>query len=383
MGLVFIHDTYKKILIILSLIFISTFYYRKVHYREFKLPLIFFFLCCCVNMISCYFFRGQTFYQFLAAPDFINMVGLLTFFTIPFFNMNISKLEKSIVVLSVIFIFCYLFQYLIYPISIFSPFKDDELTTLSRPRIPGQALLSLCYFYYLNKIHLRFSWLRLFLLSIAAIDILILGFRVQILVLFILTTSFIIFYSRIALFRKFTLFIVFIAVLSVSSNLPVVKNKINQLVERQTSGNTFKDKDYIRYRTYDFYTHYYQKNDYERVMGTGLPSLNGNYGKYINDMKKEGIVWADWGLIGLSWILGIPGVLCIIWYSLKAGFLRMDKEHYYLKYWFLFMLFGSLLSREIFRAGSFAIQGIALYMISFIHTRYMKKHAGFSKYSLF
>ena len=379
MGLVIIPDFPWKVLVLLSF-FVTSLYFDSEKCKEFRLPLICLFCFCALNMVSCYILRGQTPYQYFAGNEFISIIGILSFFALPYFGMTLKELEKVLVTLSAVFVFAYLFQYLVYPTSIFVNFKDEELGMGARPRMPGQALLFLCYFYNLNKILIKFEWKHLMMLGFAALDILILGFRSQLFVLFALTIAMITFTSKIKLKKKIAIGVIGLIIAGFFYSIPVVQYKVNQIVERQESGQTFDDENYIRYRTYNYFTEEFPKNEYERYMGTGLPSLSSKYGKHVQKMKQSFIVWADWGLLGLSWMLGIPAVLCLLWYALKAGLLKTEKNYYYLKFWFLFMVFGSILTREMFRIGSFAIQGIVLYMICLSNKRVLKRNPNKIKY---
>ena len=96
-------------------------------------------------------------------------------------------------------------------------------------------------------------------------------------------------------------------------------------------------------------------------MGAGNPGTSGNYSIFIDKLKNDyGFVYGDWGLIGLSWIVGIPVVLLILLYCMKAFFIKVENKYIYLACYFIFIVFASIFSREIYRYGNFFIQALIL-----------------------
>lgn len=307
--------------------------------------------------------------QFLMGKEFTNMLPILSIFSISAFKLSDEKVEKTLIVLCSFFVCCYLLQYLVYPISIFVNANENAVAANARPRIPGQALLSIAFFYYLGKVCDKWKWKYVIMLLIALLCLLIMGFRSQLAVLFGVSCLFVIKRNRLS-GKLFLYAVVGFAGLVALSQVGVVQNKINQMVERGQRDN-FDNDDYVRITSYRYYTLNAPNNKYEKYMGIGLPNPNSKYGQKIQELKEHHIVWADWGLIGLAWVLGIPGALCVVWYALKAFLLKVDKRYYYLKYWFLFIVFASILTREIYRDGAFAVQGMVLYLISKAHAQYM------------
>lgn len=367
MGLVFVPSSFAKALVLLTLFLTVVKGYRKG--CLFIKPFVFLFLFCLVNMFSCYLLRGQTPIQFLIGKEFTNMLPILSFFSIASFKLSDEKVEKTLIVLSSFFVCCYLLQYLVYPISIFVNANENAVAANARPRIPGQALLSIAFFYYLGKICDKWKWKYVIILLMALLCLLIMGFRSQLGVLFGVAGLFVI--KRNRLTGKLLLYaVVGFAGLIALSQVSVAQNKINQMIERGQRDN-FNNEDYVRILSYRYFTINAPNNKFEKYMGIGLPNPNSKYGQKIQELKDRHIIWADWGLIGLAWVLGIPGTLCIVWYAMKAFLLKVDKRYYYLKYWFLFIVFASFLTREIYRDGAFAVQGLVLYLISKAHVQYM------------
>lgn len=140
----------------------------------------------------------------------------------------------------------------------------------------------------------------------------------------------------------------------------------NKILSMQNRGETqnFSNDNYVRYFTYDYYTSIVPQNTYEKIMGTGLEGLDGEYQSSMLKAKRAGYIWADWGLIGLTWVLGIPGVLCLIWYSITVfKYSKKLPNEYYIGLWFLFLIIVGTFNREFYRFGIFGIQALALYIV--------------------
>jgi len=378
MGFVLIPSGIVKTVLLLTLFYTVKKGYKKGNVFATPLKCLFFF--CFVNMLSCYYFRGQTPLHFLIGKDFTNMLPVFIVFAIPAFKLSDEKVEKTLIALCSFFVCCYLLQYLVYPVSIFVNANEGAIASNARPRIPGQALLSLAFFYHLGKTCDKWRWNHVGIMFLSLLCLLILGFRSQLAVLVIVTGIYIIKRNRLS--GKLAVYIIMgLSGLFVMSQTPIAQNKIKQIMDRNETQN-FDNDDYVRIRTYNYYTQIAPYNQFERIMGIGLPNPNCKYGRVIQELKEHHIVWADWGLLGMAWVLGYPGTLCIIWYALLAFGLNVDKRYYYLKYWFLFMVLCSVFTREIYRDGAFAIQGIALYLIFKAHKQYMEFHPYERKYSL-
>ena len=93
----------------------------------------------------------------------------------------------------------------------------------------------------------------------------------------------------------------------------------------------------------------------------------------MNGLANRGIYWVDFGLLSLSWVLGIPAVLGMILYSIKASFLKVSSEYYYLGIWFMYLVASSFTTAEFFREGNFIVQALALYLVEKVNKQYLLK----------
>ena len=158
----------------------------------------------------------------------------------------------------------------------------------------------------------------------------------------------------------YALLVVLMSILLI--NIPVVSKKIDLMAERQKTEN-LNNSDYIRVIQFVYFTTQHFKSTAEYIMGSGLPQVGNHeqnikasaYGNYMSDLVVKGINWVDWGLISMSWVIGILPVLTMIFISLKMFFTKVDQEYFYLGVWFLFLLIVSFTTMEMLRAGNLAI----------------------------
>lgn len=306
--------------------------------------------------------RDQTPFEYIIGSEFTNMLGILTLFAIPAFKLQNKQIENVLFLLGVLCIAIYLVQYLFHlPLTIDQSEIVDKGQSL-RVRVNGQCLFFLLYFKSLYDVTHKLSIYSLMILILSFLCILILGFRSHIAILLLLTPFFLWRNNKIS-GRFFVYSSIVVLFVFAISQTQVVQYKIDQMLERNETDN-FDNENYVRISCFEYYTHDFPRNTTDRVLGTGLPNNNSTYGQQIAYAKRYGLVWADWGLIGLSWMLGIPAVLCIVWYCLLAFLTPTRESSSYLCYFFLFLLLASIMTREIYRQGAFPIQGVVLYLIA-------------------
>src|SRR5690606_8029123 len=101
-----------------------------------------------LSMISCEYFRGQSFFvTFKASASYL---FILFYFMLRRINVSVTKMEYALGILVLIFCICYILQYILYPRVIFYG-AEKEYSEDIRIRLYGQGLSSLGYFFGLNR----------------------------------------------------------------------------------------------------------------------------------------------------------------------------------------------------------------------------------------
>lgn len=343
------------------------FNYKTIN-SSFKKPLLFLLLFIFINILGVFILRNQSIISSLRSTDLLNILSIYSIFIWHKFGLSENVAKKVLINLMWIFLGCYIIQWVIFPYRLFYVEGDGALDSFLssggiRFRLQAQGIAFLSFFYSIYKIIKHGEWKDYLLMILSVVVIIMFEFRSQLIILpfiFILQLVYYLKYRRKKVFWSF-LSIIVIGMILMQSN--IITGKIEALQSRNETQN-FSNDDYIRFFTYDYYTKEVPLNFYEKIFGTGLEGIDGQYTKKTLMAKEIGYIWADWGLIGLSWRLGIPGVVCLIWYSLLAYKIsRKDPNIHYIGLWFLFLIIVGTFNREFYRFGIFAIQALALYII--------------------
>jgi hypothetical protein len=287
-------------------------------------------------------------------------------------NLSIPKMENALFVLSLVFCVCYIIQYVYYPVVIFSGAQTDMLTTEDlRIRLEGQGLVSLGYFLGLNKYLKNIKNIFYLLLSLVCFGVIFLmGFRTMLVILIIFTFAMIIRIKGVS--RELLLYgVVSAGVFIVALQLPIFNEKVYSMLERQKT-QVFSNENYIRVIQFQYFTQEHFKNIWEYIFGSGMPGAGSAYNQYMDGLLNRGITWVDLGLLSLSWVIGIPAVIAMILYSLKASFLKVSSEYYYQGIWFIYLVAISFTTMEFFRPGNFVVQALVLYLVEKAHNNYLQ-----------
>lgn len=346
---------------------VSSVVFFKDRHLLFRWPLMLMNMALFVNAVGCSINRGQGIWATYGSPE----MRIFLLINIYFFLMNckiaVSSMEKMFFYLSIAFCMLYILQFMCYPFPLIRNIAiSDDPTEYARIRMAGQALSVIAYFMGVNKFLLtkKRKFVLQFLLGFAVI--VLLGFRVQLLVLFIATLLIVYKIMRFRLRTFIFILLMGLLVIGLVYGVDSLNQSVMGMIERQQS-DSFADQDYIRLINYEYHTKYFFNNDWERFWGAGLPAIGSGYGKYIMALKERYIIYADWGLVGLSWVAGIPVSILMVVYAIKAFFTKCKVDFCYARYFFLFILLSSILSREMYREGNMLLQGI---MLTFINKSY-------------
>lgn len=315
----------------------------------------------CLSMLSCQLFRGQSILTSIVAVGNYWSIGIYYYFMRKEFKVN--DIYSALLLLGKIVVVMYLVEYVLLQLGIPLNSKHAEIddTEMARMRIHCSAAIFFVYFRYLqvflkNSTKEALGWI----ISVAIVALLM-NFRSIIAGLAIFTI--IQMWLQHAPIKKIIyscLAAVLIGGAMLSTDL--MSNKLNQMMKRQNN-QTLSNKNYARVTSFIYYTTKHHKNNTERVLGSGVPYGSSKYGEYMASLSQDaGIFYQDWGIIGLSWIIGIISVFGILWYVYLAA--RSNIHNPCLIVWLLFLVTVSLMTFEIARNGNFMVQALALACIA-------------------
>ena len=335
--------------------------------------ILFFLLSIFTNLVSCQIYRGQTIGESLSNTELLWFFFILSFYIYVYQGYSIQQIESAIKKLYLCFCVVYLMQYFIfYPHHVF--YMLSLMESEHRFRLNGQYVLFWGYFYYLNVLIMTKKPLAkdIFALLLGFFVIILLGFRTGI-VGIVLSSGLMVIRIKGFSYKIIKYFLIagIIGVCVIAT--PVGRNILDNMIERNET-ESFDNEDYIRVKQFMYFSQEHFKSDYERFWGSGMANVESKYGKYYVAMLDPGGVtsraqWRDWGLIGLSWIMGIPMFLVMLFLIFYMIFKKTDKNHYYVSCLYLFMLMSGITTVEVYRNGAFVFHGLMLYLMGLIKNK--------------
>lgn len=349
-------------------------------YTVFKPFFILFGIGIVGNYLSSYYFRGQSFLDsFRAMPNFFY---ILFYFVLKSWKPSLKTIEKVLLVLILTLNIIYILQFILVPYGIMIVNIDEwmigEDANTTRLRVMSSGLYSLGIFYGINKYSLTRKNIYLLCVILGMVVVLLTGYRSVLLA--VLLFSIFMFYRLYGFSKKTVGFLLLGSIMMIGiAQISFVSEKIDYLISRQEGGDeSLTNSDYIRVIQFNYFTQEFHKNNVEYVLGSGMPFTDSKYGKEFELKSASGLQYVDWGLLGLSWMMGIVPVLAMILYSVKAIRLKVESQYYYISVWFLFLLSVSLFNMEFYRNGNFLVQAIALYIVELAFFRRKYKIAKIS-----
>lgn len=327
---------------------------------------------CIGILLSCLFSRFYNYQQIetqllLCYPYF----SIMSYFIFKKYDVSADDTFKVIKWLSVLALCCYLIQLAVFPRIIFDAAKGDIFEDSFRMRFTCSMGFTLLYFYGFNNYFNERNTAKLLYTLAASIPMLIMGFRSLLGLTVVGTILLAMFCSQqVANYFKYA---VFIAILGYGAlQVPLVQQKIDEMALRQSEEQNFNNEDYVRVLGMGFYEEYFEKNMIMRVVGGGIPlfTKDGPVDKqntYSNDMFKAddmGLKWNDLGLLGLSYFIGTPAVLFLIFLCILGMRNCTSIDLQWVRFAIGVTLIGTIItSMELYRNGNLMLLGVLLYYI--------------------
>lgn len=369
---------YTYIIYAINAYFIANFIYSVWIRRKVKTPFDFALSVVLVGLIlsgisSSYYENSNPLYVYFAY-QFI----LALYFYIILVNKDtqVKHVEKALTYLSLALCVFYIVQYIAFQRGIvltdmFADGYDAEAGDLVRFRAVGSALAAWAYFYGLNGVLVsqKKSFLKVLLLVLGLAVILLMSFRTMVAGLMFCTLVMVIKVNGLksGLFKY--LFLLFVAIV-VAYNVPTVQKKIDYMIEKQQGDQTLANDDYIRWINFYYHLDENTKDDVEYYLGVGLNAdKNSSLCIKEDNLMEQHLSWVDWGLIGLSWQVGLLTVLGMLLYSFKVIKFRFEPEQVCISVFFLYLVLISITTLEFARTGNFVVQALVLYLATY----YIKK----------
>ncbi len=327
-----------------------------------------FFVCLFLNAVASWVNRGQSLFLTFCTADCRNFLSLFFFYYLVKKNYSIKKIEKAMEILFFSYCICFLVEYFIlFPLPVFCllGFSPSE----HRFRLVGQLVNFIGYFMLLNKYLMgEKNKKNIIGCILGLLCIFLLGFRTTIVA--VLVVSFVqIFrvkgFSRSLMKILLAFGLVACSFSQFSFSQKIVTNMINRQIGQERAGD-----DYIRLREWNYFMEEHFINGWDRFFGSGPENEKSQYGKNMSkfrSVKKDQVTsvatWWDWGLIGLSWAMGVPLALSLLLFGLYMTFFKTGKKYLYISSLYLLLLLTGVSTIEMYRFGAFTFHAVMIYLL--------------------
>ena len=357
----------------LGIAMFAFFYYKTLKQKNFYHKYISLYLLgVFASCVYCRIFHDQGIFPTLIAS--YSCLGLAGYFIYSKFKLSYFDTIVILKNISILFCLCYIVQWLIYPISIFATANDEFNITedVFRMRLPGSICCYILFFMGLNNYLTKKRNKDLLLLILGATPIIIQGFR-SLIFFTIVGAIYMIFVVKKNMTGKISYLIIGLLLLGVSTNIPILQQKIEEMSERQERGDTFSNKDYVRNIALVYYWEVVHDQPLEHIFGGGYPrgvkysrteqyQAKTAYAEAHMVANSMGLWWIDLGLIGLSFIIGIPTVIILCILVVYCFQKSHSPDICFLRCTLIVVFLGSIVtSMEIYRSGNLIILALLFY----------------------
>lgn len=304
-----------------------------------------------LNCITCYFFRGQS--GIVTLQAWAPFLIIYLFPIMRTWNLSLKEWQKVIVALFIYYAIGYILQYVFNKTMImYMSSTWEKYLREGRIRIFSESILYIGTLLFWNKYLLKKKIIFLLLFVLGFFLIFLTRFR-----LIILTLPIVLLYIYFKIngfsWKIISYSIIIVLAINLASYMPVVQEAIDEMYERNERSNLDNDN-YARVVGYEYFTKNHFKNNVEYFFGSGMTVLAVDADKqevhktpsqYSKKMSRLGayshIFTVDWGLLGLSWVAGIPFVLILILILLKIIRTSVPNDYLFLRgYCILVLLIG-------------------------------------------
>ena len=334
-------------------------------------PILFF---CAFVLLSCFYswiMNGQSLVNVIGHS--YHLFALLFFFTLYRFRLTYAEAEKTLLFVALSFCACYILQWLIYPNILFAGAENhaDNLSHSYRVRLPGSMCCYFLFFYGINRYAQFKKKIFMIYAFIGFLPMIMMGFRSLVALSAVGAFLIIPFVTR-STKKTIVYCLIGAGIFMALLNTDIVQYKLDEMLQRQSDNQTFENKDYIRFLSFDYYWNQQFTKPFEKIIGGGYPTdTSSRY--FINiayETEQHGFYWVDLGIVGLSMVIGIPAVCFLIFIYLTCIWKCKEPALQYIRFTLSVVLLGSIFtSMELYRGGNILLLSLFLY----IEYRYHKE----------
>lgn len=311
-----------------------------------------------LNCITCYVFRRQS--GIVTLQAWVPFLIIYLYPVMRTWNLSLEEWQKIIILLFIYYAIGYILQFIFNKTMIlYMSSTWDKFLREGRIRIFSEGILYLGTLLFWNKYLLKKKVIFLLLFILGVLLIFLTRFRL-IIVTFPIVLLYIYFKINGFSWKIISYSIIIVLTINVASHLQVVQKAIDEMYERNEKSN-LDNENYARVVGFDYFTKNHFKSNVEYFLGSGMAVLavdaekqevHNSPSQYSRKMSRLGayshIFTVDWGLLGLSWVAGIPFVLILILILLKVILTKIPNDYLYLRGYCIFVLLIGLFNPMVY-----------------------------------
>lgn len=344
------------VFLILAVVIWSIYEKRHGFKMNFSFEVILFLLSVVGGMIGAKIGHGQNF--LLSAWVQNIMYFYFLYFFLHMVKLKPYELERIFLIIAIIFIAVYFIQYLVHPRLITLARVSVDRGTV-RIFLPGGGFALVVFFYFLQKAlqtnNLKYAIYCMVYLMVPILQ----GTRNAIATLLFVSMIVILFSKRV----KSRLGVIFMTGFAAVLFFFIFQEIIISLIEVSTN-QVSQEGDDIRERSAIFYLTDFYPEKLNYVVGNGIGHMGSSYGlKLMYYQAAYGFYQSDLGIINGYIKFGVLFVIAIILTLRKIFIIRVSYKYYYIKFWAIMLVFGSVLGSPFIFPFSIATIVSVLYIL--------------------
>ena len=248
-----------------------------------------------------------------------------------------EELEKLMIIMAILYIGLFAFQYVMYPTMIFGARAQEARGTI-RIFLPGSAFAGLMYFYFLQAIFTK-NRNEYIVLCIAFLAIPFLqGTRSSIITILFGTIVYIVISKRVRSKVLVTILMLAGTVLVYFIFQDIIMSLI-EVSEKQAA----QEGDDIRVTSAKFYLYEFYTSNLNYLIGNGESHMMSPYGMRVWFYKSNyGFYQNDLGILGEYIKFGILYVIIVLLLLRKLFVIKIEPRYAYIKYWAVLLIISEL-----------------------------------------
>jgi len=328
--------------------------------QNFTVPVVLILLSALTSMITAYLVRDQKIIHTLFAQRALYYYFL--YFLLHQMRFDTRDIENLFIFFALVYLALHFIQTFLYPNIFFNATVFLDRGTI-RIYLPGSHYIAVAFLIFLQRFSRTGGLINLVLLLTIAAAYIMRGGRLPMAILVLTVVLFFLFERKV----RSRLLMIMLGLVGGFAIFIIFRNVFLELIatsERQAS----MGQEYIRFRTAEFFLTDFFESPVAYITGNGYGYSNSHYGKLISHLSAHyGYTLGDIGIIGNYAIFGAFFVIGVLIICIRAVRLRIGSGQHYIRYYFISVILGLVLSGGFARPDFIVLAVCLLYVLDVSH----------------